>query len=59
MYGLLVEAIIETIKDKFGNQVWEQIKKKARLDTNEITAHKQYSEALIQKIVKALAEVTG
>ncbi len=59
MYGLLVEAIIETIKEKYGSNVWDQIKKKCRLDNNTITAHQQYSEALIQKIVKHLSEIVG
>jgi hypothetical protein len=59
MYGLLVESIIEIVKTKFGSHVWDQIRTKTRLDNDNVTTHQQYSEALIQKIVKTLSEITG
>jgi guanylate cyclase len=59
MYGVLIASIVDTIKAKFGMQVWGQVRKKANLEVYEITPHKQYNESIIKKIVKALEEVTG
>jgi uncharacterized protein YlxP (DUF503 family) len=59
MYGLLLQSIVELIKKKYGNDTWEKVKKKARLDTATFSTHQQYGETIVQKIVKYLAEETG
>ena len=59
MYGLLIESMVETIKSKYGITVWEQVKKKAKIENQFFSAHQQYSETLIQRIVKHLSDATG
>ena len=59
MYGLLIESMVETIKSKYGVAIWEQVKKKAKIDNQCFSTHQQYSETLIQRIVKHLSDATG
>jgi hypothetical protein len=59
MYGLLIEAMIETIKRKYGEKVWIEIKKKAKIEQEFFNTHQQYSEAVIQKILRVLSNVTS
>ena len=59
MYGLLIESIAEFAKRVYGNLVWENVRKKAKIDYYSFSTHQQYSETLMIKIVKALAECTG
>lgn len=59
MYGLLVEATVESIKKAYGASIWEQIKRRAKLESQIFSTHQQYSEALIQRIVKTTSIITG
>jgi hypothetical protein len=59
MYGLLIEAIVDVIKTKYGTSIWEVVRKKAKLSNQVFSTHQQYSEALIQRIVKHLSDATG
>lgn len=59
MYGLLVESVVDFIKTKYGASVWETVRKKAKIDNQVFSTHQQYSETLMQRIVKNLSEVTG
>jgi hypothetical protein len=59
MYGLLIEAIIACIKTEYGLNIWEQVKKRAKLDNEDMIRHQQYSEASIRKIVTVLESITG
>jgi guanylate cyclase, other len=59
MYGLLVEAVVESIKKTYGASTWEQIKRGAKLESQIFSTHQQYSEALIQRIVKTTSIITG
>ena len=59
MYGLLLEAAVDFAKKRFGNAIWEKAKKKAKLDQQTFSTHQMYSETLLLKILKALAEVSG
>jgi hypothetical protein len=59
MYGLLIESIIEIIRAKYGDNIWDVVRKKAKLEYSAFNVHQQYSETVIQRIVKHLAEVTG
>jgi hypothetical protein len=59
MYGLVVESIIEAIKTKFGERVWLEVRKKAKIEQEFFNTHQQYSEATIQKIIRSLASVTS
>jgi hypothetical protein len=59
MYGLLIEALVEFIKRKYGNSVWENVRRKAKIENYMFSTHQQYSETLFSKIVKCLADITG
>ena len=34
MYGLLIEALVDYVKNRFGDAVWEKVRTKAKLDTH-------------------------
>jgi|LakMenE01Jun11ns_1017448.scaffolds.fasta_scaffold5680732_1 hypothetical protein len=59
MYGLLIESVVEVIKKKYGDAVWDVVRKRAKIEYPVFSPHQQYSETLVQRIVKHLAEVTG
>ena len=59
MYGLVIESIIEAIKTKFGERVWLEVRKKAKIEQEFFNTHQQYSEATIQKIIRNLSSVTS
>ncbi len=57
MYGLLLQSAIEIIRDKYGQETWEQIKSILHLDINSFSAFQQYSETLFVRITKLLSEI--
>ena len=57
--GLLIEAIIEAIKNRFGDRIWQEVKKASKLDQEFFNTHQQYSEATIQKILRGLTNATS
>ena len=59
MYGLLLESIAEFAKRLYGTAVWDQVRKKAKIEHISFASHNQYSETLFQKVMKCLADVTG
>ena len=59
MYGLIVESIIESIKHKYGTEVWKEVKKISKIDKEFFSTHEEYSEAVVQKILRSLSIVTG
>ena len=59
MYGLLIESFIETIKTKFGDRVWQEVRKTAKIDQEFFNTHQQYSEATLQKIIRSLTAITS
>ncbi len=58
MYGLLLESIAEFAKRLYGTAVWDQVRKKAKIDSVSFSSHNQYSETLFNKIMKTLADIT-
>jgi guanylate cyclase, other len=56
MYGLLIEAVIDVIKRKYGEEMWLEISKKCKLQSNSFSTQQQYSETLIIKITKCLSQ---
>ena len=58
MYGLLIESIAEYTKRVYGNAVWENVRKKAKIDYHTFSTSQQYSETLMAKLIKCIAEVT-
>jgi len=56
MYGLLIESIAEFTKRVYGNAVWDNVRKKAKIDYFSFSTSQQYSETLMTKLIKCLAE---
>ena len=59
MYGLIIESIIEGIKVRFGERVWLEVRKQAKIEQEFFNTHQQYSEATIQKIIRSLNKITS
>lgn len=59
MYGLLVEGMSEMIIERFGEEVWEVIRDKSRINEYAFVTHRMYSEKIIPRLGQATAEVTG
>jgi hypothetical protein len=59
MYGLIIESIIEGIKVRFGERVWLEVRKQAKIEQEFFNTHQQYSEATIQKIIRSLTKITS
>jgi len=59
MYGLILEGIGDAVRRKFGDEIWEETRKKAGVPHHSFNMHKTYSETVIPRIAKAGSEVTG
>ena len=59
VYGVIIEAIVECIKTRYGKNVWEQVKLKSKIDQDFFSTHQQYSEATVQKLLRNLSTVTS
>jgi hypothetical protein len=59
MYGLIIESIIETIKTRYGDRVWQEVRKKSKIEQEFFNTHQQYSEATVQKILRCLTVITS
>ena len=59
MYGLILEGIGDAVRRKFGDEIWEETRKKAGVPHHSFNMHKTYSETVIPRLAKAGSEVTG
>ena len=59
MYGLIIEAIVECIKTKYGNKVWTEVQRRSKIDHDIFSIHQQYSEAILQKVLRNLSVITS
>ena len=57
MYGLLVENLVEHIKNKYGEEKWEEIRHKANVVQPSFSSHITYSETLIPRIARMAVQV--
>lgn len=57
MYGLLLESVENYIKEKYGEDVWEKIRKMSHVETMAFSTHKRYSENIIPDIARACSIV--
>ena len=57
MYGLLVENLSEFLKAKYGEETWEEIRKRANITQPAFSTHKCYNETLIPRIARMAVEV--
>ncbi|XP_013410650.1 soluble guanylate cyclase 88E isoform X3 [Lingula anatina] len=59
MYGLLLESIYEYLKQTYGENVAEEIRKRANIHQHSFVTHKVYSETLVPRMGDAAAAITG
>lgn len=59
MYGLLIQSVVTFIRNKYGDETWEQIKEMLHLDVDSFSSFQQYGETLFLRISKALSELKG
>ncbi|KAG8234468.1 hypothetical protein J437_LFUL015110, partial [Ladona fulva] len=59
MYGLLLENLSEFIKAVYGEEQWEEVRRRASVDQPSFSVHQVYSETLIPKLAKKAMEVLG
>jgi hypothetical protein len=59
MYGLVVECIVESIKGKYGEDVWLKVQKDAKIEKDFYDIHEQYSDSIIKIILSSLSKITS
>lgn len=57
MYGLLLENFSEYVKSVYGEEKWEEIRRKAAVEQPSFSIHQVYSETLIPRLAKCAMEV--
>lgn len=57
MYGLVNKAVEGLVRDRFGEEAWEKIKRKAGIDAEVFVSMEQYSDDVTYKLVAAASEV--
>jgi hypothetical protein len=57
MYGLVNKAIEDMVCDRFGEETWEEIKKKAQLDVDVFISMDGYPDDVTHRLVKAASEI--
>ncbi|KAK2715190.1 hypothetical protein QYM36_009992, partial [Artemia franciscana] len=57
MYGLLIENLADYVKDNFGEDTWEKIRKRAAFDQPSFSTHEVYPENYISRLAKTSCEV--
>lgn len=53
MYGILLESIVTFIKKAYSEEKWALIRKTARIEQENFSAHQVYAETVIPRIVDA------
>ncbi|XP_013410654.1 soluble guanylate cyclase 88E [Lingula anatina] len=59
MYGLLLENIFDYLKQTYGNNVADEIRKRANISQSNFVTHQVYSETLIPRVRDATYAITG
>lgn len=55
MYGLLLDSIQKFLRDKYGEQYWVVIRRRAKLDNHWFVTHEVYSDSVMSNLVDAAA----
>lgn len=58
MYGLILENMAEYIKQTYGEEKWEEIRRSAGVETPCFSTHQVYSEAFIPRLSKKAVQVS-
>ncbi|MFN6566164.1 heme NO-binding protein [Nostoc minutum NIES-26] len=56
MYGLINKAIQDMVRDRFGEETWQTIKKKAEIELETFLRMEPYPDDLTHRLVKATSE---
>jgi hypothetical protein len=59
MYGMVTKAVGEMVTEKFGEDVWEDIKAKANVDIDVFISNAAYPDDMTYSLVAAASEVLG
>ncbi|KPJ19146.1 Soluble guanylate cyclase 88E [Papilio machaon] len=59
MYGLLLENMAEYIRQTYGEERWEDIRRQAGVEQPSFSVHQVYPENLIARLAKKAQEVLG
>ncbi|XP_041985381.1 soluble guanylate cyclase 88E isoform X2 [Aricia agestis] len=59
MYGLLLENMAEYIRQTYGEERWEDIRRQAGVEQPSFSVHQVYPENLIARLAKTSQEVLG
>lgn len=57
MYGLILENLAEYIRQVYGEDRWEEIRRQASVDQPSFSVHQVYSENLIPRLAKKAIQV--
>lgn len=58
MYGLLLENMAEYIKQVYGEDRWEEIRRQAAVEQPSFSVHQVYPENLIPRLAKKAIQVS-
>lgn len=58
MYGLLLENLSEYVKTVFGEEKWDEIRKKAGISAPSFGVHEDYDEELLNHLAKTAQQVS-
>ncbi|KAG8038557.1 hypothetical protein G9C98_006253 [Cotesia typhae] len=59
MYGLILENMSEFIRQKYGEDKWEEIRRLAAVDQPSFSVHQVYPETLIPRLAKKAISILG
>ncbi|CAK9814862.1 Soluble guanylate cyclase 88E [Anthophora quadrimaculata] len=59
MYGLILENMSEYIRQVYGEDRWEEIRRQASVDQPSFSVHQVYPESLIPRLAKKAIQVLG
>lgn len=57
MYGLLLESLASYVKERYGDEKWEEIRRAAGVDQTSFSTHQVYPESLIPRLSTKAVEV--
>jgi len=59
MYGLILENLAEYIRQVYGEDRWEEIRRQASVDQPSFSVHQVYPENLIPRLAKKAIQVSS
>ena len=59
MYGLILQNLVEYIRNKHGDNIWLKLKEQLNIDKDSFAADDTYPEAQVGKMGKAAMKLLG